>query len=122
MTLVLRQHSVTSLTITWPDVLDQLSRFDKAGAYTKTSQIGYKICGQFNIPATVRVRLLDTTIGRLHGVSACGGALCFGFGAGCSAQLLCKIKPGATCVALCACLSVSYDTFFSSQVFKALAE
>jgi hypothetical protein len=51
-----------------------------------------------------------------------GKVLWFGFGINHVVRTLCETEQGATCTGICACLSVSYDSFFASKVLKSLAD
>lgn len=101
--------------------VEVLSRFSRAGVEIITVAIGQAIFSGFNVPADGQQRLADA-VAKLKGFASYGNILWFGFGIKHVVRTLCETEQGATCAAICACLSVSYDPLFASQVLKALAD
>jgi hypothetical protein len=101
--------------------IDVLSRISKAGVEMIAVAVGQAMCGSFNIPAAGQKRLQEA-IARLKAFSSYGKILWFRFGVKSIVRTLCETEQGAACAAVCACLSVSYDTYFSSQVLRPLAD
>lgn len=101
--------------------VEVLSRFSRAGVEMITVAIGQAIFSGFNVPADGQQRLADA-IAKLKGFPSYGDILWFGFGIKHIVRTLCETEQGATCTAICACLSVSYDTLFAGQVLKDLAD
>lgn len=90
-----------------------LSHFSKSGVEMVTVAVGQAIFSRFKVPAEGQKRLSDA-ISRLHAFSSYGQVLWFGFGIKHVLKTLCETEQGAACAAMCACLSVSYDTAYSS--------
>lgn len=86
-----------------------------------TVAIGQAIFSGFAVPADGQKRLADA-IAQLKAFSSYGIVLWFGFGVKRVVRTLCETEQGATCAAICACLSVSYGSFLASQVLKALTD
>lgn len=101
--------------------LEVLSRFSKAGVDMLTVAIGQTIFSSFKVPPTGQRRLFDA-ISKLKAFSSYGKVLWFGFGIKPVVKSLCETEQGSACAAICACLSVSYDLSYSSQVMKELAD
>ncbi|KAL3417598.1 ankyrin repeat-containing protein [Phlyctema vagabunda] len=98
-----------------------LSRFSKAGVEMITIAVGQALFQNFNVPAEGQKRHSDA-ISKLKAISSYGEVLWFGFGIKHVVRTLCETEQGATCAAICACLSVSYDTFCASNILKAIAD
>jgi hypothetical protein len=86
-----------------------------------TVAMGQAIFSGFKIPPDGQRRLADA-IAKLKAFSSYGNVLWFGFGIKHIVRTLCETEQGATCAAICACLSVSYDSFIASQVLKAITD
>jgi hypothetical protein len=98
-----------------------MSRFSRAGVEMITVAMGQAIFSSFNVPPSGQKRLSDAA-SKLKAFSSYGNVLWFGFGVKHVVRTLCETEQGAACAGICACLSVSYDTFFSSNVPKAMAD
>ena len=85
-----------------------------------TVAVGQAIFSRFKVPPEGQKRLSDA-ISKLHAFSSYGQVLWFGFGIKHVLKTLCETEQGAACAAICACLSVSYDTSYSSQVLRELS-
>lgn len=98
-----------------------LSRFSKAGVEMITVAVGQAIFSTFVVPSAGQKRVTDA-VAKLKVFSSYGNVLWFGFGIKHVVRTLCETEQGATCAAICACLSVSYDLSLASQVLKALTD
>ncbi|OBT66768.1 hypothetical protein VE03_04028 [Pseudogymnoascus sp. 23342-1-I1] len=98
-----------------------LSRLSKAGVEPITAAMGQAIFAGFNLDPDGQKRFSDA-VSRLKAFSSYGDIMWFGFGVKHIVRTLSETEQGATCAAICACLSVSYDKFFCSKVLKALAD
>ncbi|OBT48782.1 hypothetical protein VE00_00700 [Pseudogymnoascus sp. WSF 3629] len=101
--------------------IEILARLSKAGVEPITAAMGQAIFAGFNLDPDGQIRFSDT-ISRLKAFSSYGNVMWFGFGVKHIIRTLSETEQGATCAAICACLSVSYDKFFCSKVLKALAD
>lgn len=97
-----------------------LSRFSKSGVEMITVAVGQAIFSPFKVPPEGQKRLSDA-ISKLHAFSSYGQVLWFGFRIKHVLKSLCETEQGTACAAICACLSVSYDTSYSSQVLRELS-
>lgn len=98
-----------------------LARLSKAGVEPITAAMGQAIFAGFNLDPDGQKRFSDT-ISRLKAFSSYGDIMWFGFGVKHIVRTLSETEQGATCAAICACLSVSYDKFYCSKVLKAMAD
>ncbi|KFY45486.1 hypothetical protein V495_02961 [Pseudogymnoascus sp. VKM F-4514 (FW-929)] len=98
-----------------------LARLSKAGVEPITAAMGQAIFCGFNLDPEGQKRFSDA-LSRLKAFSSYGDIMWFGFGVKHIVRTLSDTEQGLTCVAMCACLSVSYDKFFCSKVLKALAD
>ncbi|KFY22645.1 hypothetical protein V493_06450 [Pseudogymnoascus sp. VKM F-4281 (FW-2241)] len=98
-----------------------LARLSKAGVEPITAAMGQAIFSGFNLDPDGQKRFSDA-ISRLKAFSSYGDIMWFGFGVKNIVRTLSETEQGATCAAICACLSISYDRFFCSKVLKALAD
>ena len=101
--------------------VEVLSRLSKAGVELITVAVAQAIFSGFNVPPDGQQRLANA-IAKLKAFASYGDILWFGFGVKHITRILCETEQGATCVAICACLSVSYDLSFASQVLKAITD
>jgi hypothetical protein len=101
--------------------VDTLARFSRAGVEILTVTVGQAIFSELWVPPEGQKRLTDA-IAKLKAFSSYSDALWFGFGIKHIVRVLCETEQGASCTAICACLSVSYDPLFASQVLKALTD
>jgi hypothetical protein len=100
--------------------VDVLARFAKAGVEMITVAMGQAIFTNFKLRPDGQQRFSDA-IAKLKAFSSYGQILWFGFGVKHIVKILSETERGSACAAMCACLSVSYDSLFSSRVLKALA-
>ncbi|KFY87162.1 hypothetical protein V500_07137 [Pseudogymnoascus sp. VKM F-4518 (FW-2643)] len=98
-----------------------LARLSKAGVEPITAAMGQAIFAGFNLDPDGQKKFSDT-ISRLKAFSSYGDIMWFGFGVKHIVRTLSETEQGTTCAAICACLSVSYDTFYCSKVLKAMAD
>ncbi|KFX93252.1 hypothetical protein V490_04931 [Pseudogymnoascus sp. VKM F-3557] len=98
-----------------------LARLSKAGVEPITAAMGQAIFCGFNLDPEGQKRFSDA-LSRLKAFSSYGDIMWFGFGVKHIVRTLSDTEQGLTCVAMCACLSVSYDKFFCSKVLKAFAD
>lgn len=101
--------------------IEILARLSKAGVEPITAAMGQAIFSGFNLDPEGQKRFSDA-LSRLKAFSSYGKVMWFGFGVKHIVRTLSETEQGATCAAICACLSVSYDKFFCSKVLKALAD
>ncbi|KAH8745734.1 hypothetical protein BGZ57DRAFT_918328 [Hyaloscypha finlandica] len=101
--------------------VEVLSRFAKAGVEMITVAMGQAIFSHFKLRPDGQQRFSDA-IAKLKAFSSYGKALWFGFGVKHIVRILSETEQGTACAAMCACLSVSYDSLFSSRVLKALTD
>lgn len=88
-----------------------------------TVAVGQAIFSRFSVPPDGQ-RLVRSSRGdrKIEGLLVVWRALWYGFCIKHIVRILCETEYGATCAAICACLSVSYDSFLASQGLKALAD
>ncbi|KAL5347862.1 hypothetical protein ACLOAV_007272 [Pseudogymnoascus australis] len=98
-----------------------LSRLSKAGVEPITAAMGQAIFSGFNLDPEGQKRFSDV-VSHLKAFSSYGEIMWFGFGVKHIVRTLSETEQGATCAAICACLSVSYDKYFCGKVLKALAD
>ncbi|KFY33840.1 hypothetical protein V494_07273 [Pseudogymnoascus sp. VKM F-4513 (FW-928)] len=98
-----------------------LARLSRAGVEPITAAMGQAIFTGFNLDPDGQKRFSDT-ISRLKAFSSYGEIMWFGFGVKHIVRTLSETEQGATCAAICACLSVSYDSYFCSKVLKSMAD
>ena len=114
-------------TVNWVDLssktvefaLGALSRYSKAGIDPATVAMGQAVCKSFNLPLEVKKKILER-IDKLPQVSMYGSIARFGFGLQHILQDLAERDSGISCIALCACLKESYDSFYGAQVLRFL--
>jgi len=82
-----------------------LVRFSEAGLDPVTIVIALITCNRFVIKAEARKRIYDTLSS-------------FWFGTKSIIQVLAETEHGMACVALCACMSISYDSFYVAEVLR----
>lgn len=98
-----------------------VARLSKAGVEPITAAMGQAIFAGFNLDPEGQKRFSDA-ISHLKAFQSYGEIMWFGFGIKHIVRTLSETEQGATCAAICACLSVSYDKFFCSKVLKALTD
>src|SRR5436190_3644747 len=112
---------VSLSTSTFAFTLDIMDRISKAGLNATTVVVGQIVCSGFVIGPEAQKRLLDA-LSDLRSFSSYGTIIWFGFGIKPIIKELADSEQGAACVALCACLSVSYDSFYAAQVLRELCK
>ncbi|KAI9656000.1 MAG: hypothetical protein M1821_005061 [Bathelium mastoideum] len=114
-------------TINWVDLfsriyshaLETLDRYAKANVDAATVGICGHMCRQFEMPASKKEMVLNR-IFSLPRVSLFGNVASIGFGLHHILEDLVDTDEGLTGVALCGCLTVSYDSFYAAQVLRSL--
>ena len=101
--------------------LDVLVRLSKAELHPATTAIGLIIFGRFALNTESQRRIHDA-LSNLKSFSSYGKLVWFGFGIRPIIKDLADSEQGMACVALCACMSVSYDTFFAAGVLRELCK
>ena len=101
--------------------VEVLARLSKAGVELITVAVGQAMFTGFNLDPDGQKRFSDA-LSRLKAFSSYGSVLWFGFGVKHIVRTLSETEQGATCAAICACLSLSYNNFFCSKVLKSLAD
>ena len=101
--------------------VDMLNRISKANVEVVTITVAQAMFTKFNFEANAQKRLHDS-ISKLKAFSSVSNALWFGFGMKHIVRSLADTEQGACCVAMCACLSVSYNSFIGGQILKALCD
>ena len=97
--------------------LDVLVRFSKAELDPATMAIGLIACNRFVIKAEAQKRIYDA-LSSLKSFSSYGKLVWFGFGIKSIIKVLAETEHGMACVALCACMSISYDSFYVAEVLR----
>jgi ankyrin repeat protein len=97
--------------------LDVLVRLSKAELDPATVAIGLITCNRFVIRAEAQKRIYDA-LSNLKSFSSYGKLVWFGFGIKSTINDLADTEPGMACVALCACMSISYDSFYVAEVLR----
>ncbi|KAH0566344.1 hypothetical protein GP486_000250 [Trichoglossum hirsutum] len=97
--------------------LDVLVRLSKAGLDLATVAISLIACNRFVIKAEAQKRICDA-LSNLKSFSTYGKLVWFGFGIKPAIKDLADTEPGMACVALCACMSISYDSFYVAGVLR----
>ncbi|MCJ1376014.1 hypothetical protein MMC20_007252 [Loxospora ochrophaea] len=101
--------------------LEMLARFSGAGVEVKTIAMGQALCNNFSLPAAGQKRIADA-LSKLQAFSSYGNFIWFGFGIKHISRTLFETEEGATCMGLCACFSVSYDSHYAAKVFKTICD
>ncbi|KAI9853379.1 MAG: hypothetical protein M1813_002371 [Trichoglossum hirsutum] len=97
--------------------LDVLVRLSKAELDSATVVIGQIAFNRFVIKAEAQKRIYDA-LSNLKSFSSYGKLVWFGFGIKSTVNDLAGTESGMACVALCACMSVSYDSFYVAEVLR----
>ena len=97
--------------------LDVLVRLSKAELDPATMAIGLIACNRFVIKAEAQKRIRDA-LSSLKSFSSYGKLVWFGFGIKPIIKDLAETESGIACVALCACMSVSYESFYVAEVLR----
>ena len=101
--------------------VEVLSCFVKAGVEMITVAMGQAIFSNFKLRPDGQQRF-SHTIAKPKAFSSYGKAMWFSFGVKHTVKILAETEQGTACAAMCACLSVSYDSLSSSKVLKALTD
>ena len=96
-----------------------LVRLSKADLNPATLAISLIICSRFVIKPNAQKRIHDA-LSSLRSFSSSGKLLWFGFGIKPILKDLAESEHGMACIALCACMSVSYDSFYVATVLREL--
>src|SRR5215471_14934789 len=99
--------------------VEVLARYGQAGVEAITVAMGQAICLQFDLKPITQTQL-DESLAKLKTFTSYGRIAWFGFGLKHILDDLCSTEQGTACVALCGCLTASYDTNFSSKVLRHL--
>ena len=96
-----------------------LNRLSKAGIDVLTVVVGRATCSTFTIEAPVQQKIMRT-LNELPSFNLFGQAIYIGFGLKHVLIDLAETEQGLACVALCACLTSSYDSLTAAQVLRDL--
>jgi hypothetical protein len=110
------QLSRSSLTLS----IEVLGRLSRAGIETITIAMGQALCSSFNIPSDAQHRI-SSAISKLKVTSSYNSVLWFGFGVKNIVRSLVETEQGIACVAICGCLSISYDEHSAAQLLREMA-
>ncbi len=123
------QPSVFQLqgSISWNDLASStvqfsvgvLGRMSRAGLEALTVTVGQALCSIFLLESKVQ-KHLGEILGELKAFNSFGKAIWFGFGLKHILADLTQTEQGLACVALCSCLTASYDSFFTAKVLREL--
>lgn len=100
--------------------IEVLGRLSRAGIETLTVAVGQTICSPFSITGDTQRKIMSA-IDRLNVKPSYGDILWFGFGFKSIVGSLLETEQGLVCVAICACLSSSYDEYFAAQILSDMA-
>jgi ankyrin repeat protein len=98
-----------------------MARISRAGLDITAIVVSRIICSGFVIEPAAQERILDA-LSSLKSFSSYGNLIWFGFGIKPVIKDLAESEPGLACVALCACMSVSYKPFYAAQVLRELCQ
>jgi ankyrin repeat protein len=101
--------------------LDVLVRLSKAELDVATIAISLVIFNRFALNPESQKRIHDA-LSKLKSFSSYGKLVWFGFGIKSVLKDLASFESGMACIALCACLSTSYDSFFAAGVLRELCK
>ena len=101
--------------------LDVLVRLSKAELHPATIAVGLIACNRFVIDPKAQKRIHDA-LSSLKSFSSYGKLVWFGFGIRPVIKDLADTEHGMACVALCACMSISYDSFYAAGVLRELCK
>lgn len=96
-----------------------LSRMSRAGLEALTVTVGPALCSIFILEPKVQ-RHLGEILRKLKAFNSFGKVIWFGFGLKHIIADLTQTEQGLACVALCFCLTTSYDSFFAAKVLREL--
>ena len=98
-----------------------LNRISKANIDALTIAVAQTMFSPFNFHANGQKRLHDS-LSKLKAFSSTSNVLWFGIGLKHVVRSLADTEQGACCVAVCACLSVSYNSFMGGQILKEICD
>lgn len=101
--------------------LEVLSRFSKAGVEAFTVAVSQALFKQFRLPADGQRRLRED-LAKLKAYSSFGDILWFGVGFRHFIRVMAETEEGSSCIAICACLAVSYEREHCARVLRALCD
>jgi ankyrin repeat protein len=101
--------------------LEVMARISRAGLDITAIAVSRIICSGFVIEPAAQERVLDA-LSSLKPFSSYGNLIWLGFGIKPVIKDLAESEPGLACVALCACMSVSYEPFYAAQVLRELCQ
>ncbi|KAL9623424.1 MAG: hypothetical protein Q9160_002317 [Pyrenula sp. 1 TL-2023] len=110
------QLSKSSLSLS----IDIVGRLSKAGIDTLTVVIAQAICGPFTITGDTQ-RKIQSAIGKMKVRASYGEVLWFGLGIKSIVRSLMETEQGLLCIAISACLTLSYGEFFAAQTLRDMA-
>ena len=96
-----------------------LARLSKAGIDPFTLQVGRAICTNFSLRPVAQGRISDAILA-LKKFGSYGDIIWFGFGVKHVVTDLAETEQGLTLVAVCAALSVTYDSLYGARVLREL--
>ncbi|KAG4429950.1 hypothetical protein IFR05_014573 [Cadophora sp. M221] len=111
--------SLSKSTFTF--ALDMLVRLSKAELDPATYAIALITCNRFVIKADAQERIRDA-LSSLKSFSSYGRLVWFGFGIKPIIKDLADSEHGMACIGLCACMSVSYGSFYVAEVLRELCK
>ena len=98
-----------------------LNRISKANIDALTIAVAQTMFSPFNFQANGQKRLHES-LSKLKAFSSTSNLLWFGIGLKHVVRSLADTEQGACCVAICACLSVSYNSFIGGQILKDICD
>jgi hypothetical protein len=101
--------------------VEMLARMSRANVDMITVVMGQVISSGFQLKPDAQKRLFES-LSNLKSFASYGKVIWFGFGIKHVVKDLSETEQGAACVGLCACLSVSYDTYFAAEVLRELCK
>ncbi|KAI9791002.1 MAG: hypothetical protein M1816_004569 [Peltula sp. TS41687] len=100
--------------------IDVLSRLSKSGVDPITFEIGRVVCRDLTLGPLAQKRVYES-LTNLKSFSSYGRVIWFGFGVRHIMHDLASTEQGMTCVAICAALKVSYQSFFGATFLRELS-
>ncbi len=101
--------------------LDVLTRYSKAGVDPSSVMAGQIVCSFIVMTPKAEKEVLEH-LRKLPRVAMYGNVAKFGFGLQHVLEDLLQRDGGTSCLALCGCLTHSYDLFFGARVLRSLCE
>ncbi|KAF1944724.1 hypothetical protein EJ02DRAFT_463819 [Clathrospora elynae] len=97
--------------------LDFLVRLSRAELDTATIAVSLTMFNRFALNTQSQKKILDA-LSSLRSFSSYGKLVWFGFGINSITKELAASEQGMACVALCACMNLSYESFFAAGVLR----